>query len=86
MKQDEEVERAPNELNRDDREHPKGYVFVETDSSISTRTSPPNPNKGVKKLVELYSGATKEETLNSPKRPLNKTLKQTLKGVIHRNK
>ena len=95
MKRDEEVERrVPNELNRDDREHPKGYVFVETDSvttarevqhsSTSSTTNPPNP-KGVKKLVELYSGATKE-TLNSPKRPLNKTLKHTFRGVIHRNK
>jgi hypothetical protein len=76
----------------DDRDHPRGYVFVETDSVTpgETTTSPTTSasagaKSSVEKLVGVYSAATSKEMSRSPNRmPFG--LKHTFKGVIHRNK
>eukprot|EP00986_Skeletonema_menzelii_P003721 scaffold1185_cov143-Skeletonema_menzelii.AAC.15 len=66
-----------------DREHPRGYVFVETDS-----VAPTGAQSSVKKLAGVYSATSNYETQHSPNRPMTKMLglKHTFKGVINRNK
>jgi len=85
-----EAQKLPKKPPGDERDHTRGYVFVETDSVTPGETTCiPTSTSGAKSSVENFVGvnsaATSKDMSRNPNR-MSFGLKQTFKGVIHRSK